>query len=284
MRTHVPEAALTVRAPLPSPPVAPARASGPPPAPASAPAPVLLVVHGTRRAHGVRAAEELRGALQGRTGRPVHLAHADVRAPDVTEALTRLAVPGRGATGPGQPGRGASASAYGAGEPLTVVPAFLASGYHVRTDIPAQIARAGRIGGGVRVTPPLGPSPALLPALVDRLAESGIRDGDAVVLAGAGSSDPSARAEVADMATRLGRLLRCPVPVAWAAGAAPTVADTVARLRAEGARRVAVATWLLAPGLFADRLHAAGADTVAAPLAAHPSVVALLAERVAARG
>ncbi|MDJ1136515.1 sirohydrochlorin chelatase [Streptomyces iconiensis] len=223
----------------------------------SAPGPsVLLVVHGTRREAGARVAETLRCALTRRTGRAVHLAHADVRAPDVAGALARL------------PG------------PVTLVPAFLASGYHVRTDIPAQIERAGRTD--VHVTPPLGPAPALLPALVDRLAESGARTfgyGDALVLAGAGSSDPGARAEVEGMAGRLGRLLSCPVSVGWAATSAPSVADTVARLRAEGARHIAVATWLLAPGLFADRLHTAGADTVAAPLAAHPAVVALLAER-----
>ncbi|MBV8994738.1 MAG: sirohydrochlorin chelatase, partial [Pseudonocardiales bacterium] len=47
----------------------------------------------------------------------------------------------------------------------------------------------------------------------------------------------------------------------------------VAGLRAAGESRVAVASWLLAPGLFSRRLGTAEADVVAAPLGAHPGVV-----------
>ncbi|MBO8191308.1 sirohydrochlorin chelatase [Streptomyces oryzae] len=215
---------------------------------------VLLVAHGTRHLAGARTARELADAVAARLGQPVHVAYADVRGPTVAETLARL------------PG------------PVTLVPAFLASGYHVRTDIPAQVAAAGRTAD-VTMTPALGADPALLAALADRLAEAGVREGDAVLLAGAGSSDPGARAEAHTMARRLGRLLRGPVPVAWAATAQPAVADEVARLRSAGAARVAVASWLLAPGLFADRLYAAGADVVARPLGTHPAVTAALAAR-----
>ncbi|WP_326690898.1 MULTISPECIES: CbiX/SirB N-terminal domain-containing protein [unclassified Streptomyces] len=215
---------------------------------------VLLVAHGTRSAEGTRTARELARGLAARLRRPVEVAYADVRGPTVTEALARRA------------------------GPVTLVPAFLASGYHVRADIPAQVRRAG--AAEVLATPALGADPALLPALADRLAAADVREGDSVVLAAAGSSDPEARAEAHTMAGLLGRLLHRPVPVAWAATAEPSVAATVARLRASGARRVAVATWLLAPGVFAERLAASGADTVAAPLAAHPSVLETLARRV----
>ncbi|MGP3975140.1 sirohydrochlorin chelatase [Streptomyces sp. 8N114] len=215
---------------------------------------VLLVAHGTRRPAGARTVRELADGVAARLGQPVTVAYADVRGPTVAEALAAL------------PG------------PVTLIPAFLASGYHVRADIPAQVAAAGR-AADVTMTPALGADPALLAALVDRLAEAGVREGDAVVLAAAGSSDAGARAEAHAMARRLGRLLRGPVPVAWAATAEPAVAEEVARLRSAGAARVAVATWLLAPGLFADRLQAAGADAVAAPLGAHPAVTATLAGR-----
>ncbi|MFF7422587.1 sirohydrochlorin chelatase [Streptomyces smyrnaeus] len=215
---------------------------------------VLLVAHGTRHLAGVRTVRELADGVAARLGQPVAVAYADVRGPTIAEALARL------------PG------------PVTLVPAFLASGYHVRVDIPAQVAAAGR-AGDVTVAPALGADPALLPALVDRLAEAGVQEGDAVLLAAAGSSDPGARAEARAMARRLGRLLRRSVPVAWAATAEPAVAEEVARLRGEGAARVAVAGWLLAPGLFADRLAAAGADVVAAPLGAHPAVTTTLTSR-----
>src|SRR5829696_1902904 len=49
--------------------------------------------------------------------------------------------------------------------------------------------------------------------------------------------------------------------------------------RAIGERRVAVASWLLAPGLFHARLADAGANAVAAPLGAHPDVVAAVVAR-----
>ncbi|HKV20123.1 MAG TPA: sirohydrochlorin chelatase, partial [Mycobacterium sp.] len=53
----------------------------------------------------------------------------------------------------------------------------------------------------------------------------------------------------------------------------------VSALRAGGARRVAVASYLLADGLFHDRLCASGADRVADPLGDHPAMVRLIANR-----
>jgi sirohydrochlorin ferrochelatase len=69
------------------------------------------------------------------------------------------------------------------------------------------------------------------------------------------------------------------VQIGYAATASPRVDSLVAGLRAAGAARIAVATWLLAPGLFHTRLADAGADVVAAPLGAHPDVVAAVVAR-----
>ena len=44
-------------------------------------------------------------------------------------------------------------------------------------------------------------------------------------------------------------------------------------------RRVAVASYLLAEGLFQQRLRECGADVVAEPLGIHPAVVRLIARR-----
>ena len=53
----------------------------------------------------------------------------------------------------------------------------------------------------------------------------------------------------------------------------------------DGARRVVVASYLLAPGLFADRIataaRAAGAAVVSAPLGAAPEVADVLLDRYA---
>ncbi|NUT46802.1 MAG: sirohydrochlorin chelatase, partial [Saccharothrix sp.] len=87
--------------------------------------------------------------------------------------------------------------------------------------------------------------------------------------AAAGSSDPRALADVRAVATALSRRVGGPVTVGYAATAEPRVADVVAA--ASG--RVAVASWLLAPGLFHQAVAASGAAVVADPIGAHLRVV-----------
>jgi sirohydrochlorin ferrochelatase len=162
------------------------------------------------------------------------------------------------------------------GRPLVLVPLLLSSGYHDRVDIPAAVAD---IRPDTVRAPVLGPDPALAVALADRLAEAGLDGADAVVLAAAGSSDPAAVASVHSQATALAARTGRPVTVGFASAAAPTVPDAISAARAAGARRVAVAPYLLAPGHFADRLATAGADGLAGPLGAHPAVVELVLRR-----
>ena len=76
-----------------------------------------------------------------------------------------------------------------AGRRAVLVPLLLASGYHDRVDLPAAIAAARP---GTAHASVLGPDPRLAVALADRLREAGRRPGEAVVLAAAGSSDPTA--------------------------------------------------------------------------------------------
>ena len=99
-----------------------------------------------------------------------------------------------------------------------------------------------------------------------------------MLLAAAGSSDPRAVADVRVAAGQLSGAVGARVRVGFVATGAPRVAPLVAGLRAAGKPRVAVASWLLAPGLFHSRLVSAGADVVAAPLGAHPEVVDRLAQ------
>ena len=101
----------------------------------------------------------------------------------------------------------------------------------------------------------------------------GWRRGDAVVLAAAGSSDPRAVADVQTTARQLSGKVGTRIRVGFVATGAPRAAAQVAALRMAGEPRVALAAWLLAPGLFNRRLAMAGADVVAAPLGAHPEVI-----------
>ncbi|RZQ62624.1 sirohydrochlorin chelatase [Amycolatopsis suaedae] len=210
---------------------------------------IVLVAHGTRDPAGAEVSERLAARVREK-GVPVRLAYADVRAPDVTTVLSDV------------------------DGPAVVVPAFLAAGYHVRSDVPAQVAAAGR--SDVWVSRHLGPAPELVDVLARRLRRDGYRPGDRVVLGAAGSSDPVALADVAVAARSLAAWLGTPVRTAYAATARPSVADVVA----EGGR-VAVASWLLAPGLFQRRLRESGAAVVTEPLGDHPAVADLVLRRYA---
>ena len=77
---------------------------------------------------------------------------------------------------------------------------------------------------------------------------------------------------------------RAVVP-AFAAAASPTPAQAVTSLLRAGAPRVVVATYLLAPGFFADRVadsaRQAGAAQVSGALGAAPEVAELILRRYA---
>ncbi|MGQ0837655.1 sirohydrochlorin chelatase [Actinokineospora sp.] len=215
---------------------------------------MVLVAHGTRSDAGVRSthtlADEVRELLPEV---PVKVAFADVRAPDVTTVLRSV--------------RGHA----------VVVPAFLASGYHVRVDVPGQVA-AAECPYETVITAALGPAPALVAAMHDRLAEAGWRPGDAVVLAAAGSSDHHAHADIRRAALLLGARTGSVVRIGYAATSSPAIRDVVAEVRRD-ATRIAVASWLLAPGRFHTIVADCGADVIAAPLGPHPRIADLIVRR-----
>lgn len=213
----------------------------------------VLVAHGTRKRQGVSLIGDLASRVAATLDQPVHVAFVDVLGPTPAEVL------------------GART-----GEPVVLVPAFLARGYHVGSDIPAHVRDSGH--DDVTVTPALGPDPQLVRILVDRLIESGWRPDDAVILAAAGTSDPAALRDLHTTAAWLSATLGARVELAFAATGEPRVADAVATVRARG-RRVVVASYLLAEGLFQDRLRVSGADVVTDPLGTHPGVARLIVSR-----
>jgi sirohydrochlorin ferrochelatase len=163
-----------------------------------------------------------------------------------------------------------------------VVPLLLSSGYHLRADLPAAVYTA-RAAVGSRASfglaPALGPHELLVDALLGRLHAAGWRPGTPIVLAAAGSTEPRATVDVRQTLRLLALRTRVQVAVGFAAGASPTVAQSVARLRRGGAGAVAVASYLIARGQFHDLAVASGADVVADPLADHPSLAQLVLHR-----
>jgi sirohydrochlorin ferrochelatase len=135
--------------------------------------------------------------------------------------------------------------------------------------IPILVAHGTRKAHGVE----------MIGELADRLLESGWQPSDSVVLAAAGTSDPNAQRDLRVTAALLSAALGQRVELAYAATGEPSVASAVAGLRTRGARRVAVASYLLADGLFQHRLRTSDADVVAEPIGTHPGVVRLVASR-----
>jgi sirohydrochlorin ferrochelatase len=237
--------------------------------------PLVAVAHGSRDPRAAAVVADLmalvqarghRSGLAGLQARAAFLGHALPSVPDVIESL------------PASGGRSA-----------VVLPLLLTEAYHSDTDLPTVLdeARSRRPWLQISYGRPLGPHPGLLHALDRRLAEAGMPAPEAdtaVVLAAAGSSRPAANAAVTRVAAawQAARGWRAVVP-AYASAASPTPAEAVAALRRGGAPRVAVATYLLAPGVFADQIRdqslAAGATAVSAALGAAPEVADVVVER-----
>ena len=173
---------------------------------------------------------------------------------------------------------------------VTVLPLLLTAAYHSKADIPRMLARLPRPPVSYGAT--LGPHPLLLDALERRLAEADPAADPArtaVVLAAAGSSDPEANATIARLAARWrARTGWLAVRPAYASAAEPSPAAAVAGLLRDGAPRVVVASYLLAPGLFADRIRqstlAAGAAAVSPALGACAEVADVLLGRFSETG
>ncbi|NLE80755.1 MAG: sirohydrochlorin chelatase [Rhodococcus sp.] len=213
---------------------------------------LVLVAHGTRNPRGVEMIAALADEVSARVG-TTRVAFVDVLGPAPSEVLREM------------------------DGPAVVVPAFLASGYHVHTDVPREVAESEH--SQVAVTRALGPDPVLTDVLLRRLIEAGWRPGDAVVLAAAGSSDHRALRDVRRAAAMLSEAVHDRVEIGYVATGEPRVPDVVARLRAQGAKRVFVASYLLAHGLFHARLAESGADGVAQPLGVDSAIVGLLEQR-----
>ena len=240
--------------------------------------PLVAIAHGSRDPRAGATVTELlgvareRAATRGLAGLDIRTAFLDHAPPAPLQVLNAMA---------GEAERTA---------PVVVLPLLLTAAYHSGTDIPGLLdeAQAALPGLRIRYGAPLGPHPGLLRALDRRLAEAGqdlAQAGQtAVVLAAAGSSHPAANAVIAQLAadwqaTRGWQAVR----PAYASAASPTPEQAVAGLIRDGARRVVVASYLLAPGRFADQVAgrslATGAAAVSAPLGAAPEVADVLLDR-----
>lgn len=164
-----------------------------------------------------------------------------------------------------------------------VTPFLLADAYHARIDIPQQIDRCGM---PVRQAKVLGEDDRLVSVLRERLAELGVdaRDPDlGVVVVAIGSTHAAANARTATVADKLSADAQwASTTTAFATGNGQSPAEATDWLRRNGARRVVIAPWFLAPGKLTDRVAAfAAAEGIpmAAPLGGHRLVAETVLDR-----
>lgn len=221
--------------------------------------PVLIACsHGTDDAEGRRVVRGIVEAIGlARPGLEVVEAFVDVQEPALPDVVDALPADRR----------------------AVIVPLLLSAGFHTGVDI---VEATHRRPGFIVSAAPLGPDCRLSALVAERLRGAGVRADDAVVLAAAGSSRPEAAAAVTTIANGVRARWPGRLSVGYGAGARPRVPEAVASLRADPATassRVVIASYLLAPGYFHDRLLEAGADLVTAPLGPDPRLALIALDR-----
>jgi sirohydrochlorin ferrochelatase len=221
---------------------------------------LVLTAHGSkdpRSAANARAvADEL---ARMRPGVDVRLAFCELNTPSLADVLGDL------------PGG------------AVVTPLLLANAYHARVDIPAQIAGTGAdvLQAGV-----LGEDDRLIRLLRQRVTQLGVSrldDQVGVLVAAIGSSDARANARTRQVAQRLlAGTNWAGATTAFVTRPEPSLAEAAGRLRRQGARRLVIAPWFLAPGLLPDRVRDFAVDAgieLAEPLGAHRLVAETVLDR-----
>ena len=229
--------------------------------------PLVAVAHGSRDPRSAATITALLDVVRAqRPDLDVRAAFLELSAPRVPDVLAALAGEGH--------------------RDAVIVPLLLGSAYHARVDLPGLVAethaRLPRLS--LSVSEVLGPDERLATLALRRLVATGTSLDDpslGVVLAGAGSSHAPANAAVAAVVASWSH--RFLVRPAFASMADPSVPEAVAALRAGGARRIAVASWFIAPGRLPDKVAAlAGPDAlVAEPLGPAPELAEIVLDRYA---
>lgn len=148
---------------------------------------------------------------------------------------------------------------------IVALPYFLFPAGHVREDVPAELRSAREAGGWAEVEylPPLGPAEEILDTIDTRAQEAlaTLEPADpaqtAVILVGAGTSDPDANGDLCKAARLLWERFNDRYPMveaAWVSLTRPTVAQMVDRCLKLGATRLAVIPYFLNTGVLLKRI------------------------------
>ena len=148
---------------------------------------------------------------------------------------------------------------------VVALPYFLFPAGHVREDLPSELQSARAAAGWAEIdfVPPLGPADEILDTIDTRAQDALATLGDAnpsqtaVILVGAGTSDPDANGDLCKAARLLWERFgdRYPmVEAAWVSLTRPTIAQVVDRCLKLGATRLAVIPYFLNTGILLKRI------------------------------
>ena len=223
---------------------------------------LVLTAHGSKDPRSAANARAVAAAVSRmRPNLDVRLAFLDHSSPSLVDVLTSL---------------------HG---PAVVTPFLLANAYHARVDIPRQVASCAA-AENVWQAPVLGEDDRLVSVLRRRVTELGVSrldEGLGVLVVAIGTSDLAVNARTGRVAPKLlAGTSWAGATTAFASQHERSLTEALGRLRRQGARRVVIAPWFLAPGLLPDRVQAfaEGAGIpMALPLGAHELVAATVLDR-----
>jgi sirohydrochlorin cobaltochelatase len=164
---------------------------------------------------------------------------------------------------------------------IVALPYFLFPAGHVREDLPSELRAARETAGWAEVefVPPLGPADEILETVDTRAQEAlaSLPDADAtrtaVILVGAGTSDPDANGDLCKAARLLWERFNERyglVEAAWVSLTRPSIAEAVDRCLKLGAMRIALVPYFLNTGILLKRID----EQLAAIRSEHPGVQA----------
>jgi sirohydrochlorin cobaltochelatase len=159
---------------------------------------------------------------------------------------------------------------------IVAMPFFLFPAGHVREDLPNELRTARAAGGwaDLNLLPPLGAADELLDAVEARAHEAAGEDtgtNTALILVGAGTSDPDANGDLCKAARLLWERFNdryALVETAWVSLTRPSVGDAIDRCVRLGADRIALVPYFLNTGILLKRIDA----RIAEARSAHPVV------------
>jgi sirohydrochlorin cobaltochelatase len=159
---------------------------------------------------------------------------------------------------------------------IVALPFFLFPAGHVREDLPNELQAARAAGGWaeLEMVPPLGAADELLDAVEARAHEAageGASARTALILVGAGTSDPDANGDLCKAARLLWERFNdryALVETAWVSLTRPSVGEAIDRCVRLGAERIALVPYFLNTGILLKRIDAKLAEV----RPAHPSI------------